>query len=99
MLRVVPDFAPAIAECLALHAEAMDRLGTDYPERLSRVPVSVKEKMSRQRERAQTLDLDQVQSLNAGLRLILRKLAPRAPEPPRPPMPTWNDNSKRWEIL
>ena len=79
---VVCNLASAIAECLHLHAQAKDRLDTEYPERLPRVPEAVRAKVIRQRERvSNTLSgvtpeqhVAEIESLNAGLRLILKKL-------------------------
>jgi hypothetical protein len=96
----------AIAECLALHAEAMDKLGTEYPERLPRVPDALRAKMTRQRDKVSaTLEsvdpavhVAQVESLNKGLRLILRKLAPVKSKPPVPPLPVWDAAAKAWRI-
>ena len=98
------NLASAIAECLHLHAQAKDRLDTEYPERLPRVPEAVRAKVIRQRERvSNTLSgvtpeqhVAEIESLNAGLRLILKKLAPVEPEPARPPMPVWDNTAKRW---
>jgi hypothetical protein len=95
-----------IAECLSLHAECRDKLGTDLPEQLSKVPASVKDKIVRQRERVNatltgvdpSVHVAHIQSLNAGLKLILKKLAPRPPEPPKPPLPVWDDAAKRWAV-
>ena len=104
--QTVPDLASAIAECLALHAEAVAKLGTDAPEDLPKVPPSVRGKIIRQRERvnatlsgvAPEVHTAHIESLNAGLRLILRQLAPAKPKPPKPPLPVWDKLNKRWRI-
>ena len=65
------------------------------------------DKIIRQRERVNgtltgvdpAVHIAQIQCLNAGLRLILKKLAPRPPEPPKPPHPTWDDEAKTWVVL
>ena len=45
----MPDLAEAITESLSLHAECLDKLGTDLPEELPQVPASVRDKIIRQR--------------------------------------------------
>jgi hypothetical protein len=84
----------AIAECLSLHAQAMDRLGTDRPELDPRIDPDLRDKLIRQRANViGSLDdqaeahLRQVESLNKGLKVILRRLVPPpAAKPPAPPL-------------
>ena len=87
--------AEAITESLSLHAECLDRLGTDLPETLPQIVPALRDKIIRQRKRVNatltgvdpSVHIKHIESLNAGLKLILNKLAPRPPEPPKPPMP------------
>jgi hypothetical protein len=102
---VIGELQTAIAECLSLHAQAMDKLGTDRPELDPRIDETLREKLIRQRANVVSslddqadLHLRQVESLNKGLRIILRRLAPSKPKPPAPPMPTWDDEAKAWRI-
>jgi hypothetical protein len=97
----------AIAECLSLHAECQAKLGTDLPEELPQIAPAFRDKIIRQRERVNAtltgvspeVHVQQIQSLNKGLRLILAKLAPRPVEPPPPPQPVWDDQSKVWKVM
>jgi hypothetical protein len=100
-----PDLATVIAECLSVHAEAMDRLGTDRPELDARIPDELRAKLIRQRANVSaTLEGDpevhrqHVEALTLGLRVVLRRLAPTKPKPPAPPMPTWDATGKRWVV-
>jgi hypothetical protein len=96
----------AIAECLSLHAQAVEKLGTDQPEMLPKVPPAIRAKIATQRERvnatlsgvAPEVHVAHVESLNAGLRLILKKLAPEPPKQPPPPLPVWDDQAKAWRV-
>ena len=97
--------ATVIAECLALHAQAIDRLGTDYPESDPRIDPGLRDKIVRQRAKVSAslsgdpaLHQLHVEALNRGLRIVLRRLIPPAPEPGQPPMPVWDDAAKRWQI-
>jgi hypothetical protein len=94
-----------IAECLSLYAEALDKLGTDRPELDPRGDPNLRDKIIRQRAKVSSSpegDPDQhrlhVESLNKGLRLILRRLAPPKPKPPAPPLPVWDDSAKTWRV-
>jgi hypothetical protein len=98
------EMPAAIAECLSLHAQAMADLGTDRPELDGRVPVDLREKIIRQRAKVSASEGDpdqhrqQVEALNKGLRIVLRRLVPPKPKPPAPPLPVWDDTGKRWVI-
>jgi hypothetical protein len=83
----------AIAACLSVHAECVEKLGTEFPEQLPSVSPTLRDKITRQRERV-TLSLSGVdpsvhvahlESLTTGLRLILNRLAPPPPVPAKPP--------------
>jgi hypothetical protein len=99
------DLSVALAECLSLHAEAKAKLGTEYPERLPQVPEGIRAKMARQRDKVSASlsgtrpedHVAHVESLNAGLRLLLRRLSPRLQEPSKPPMPVWDAATTSWE--
>ena len=103
---VSADLAAAIAECLALHAEALAKLGTDMPEQLPDIPEVLRTKMCQARANVNaTLEgsnpeqhVLHVKALNKGLRIILRRLAPSPPEPPPPPLPVWDDIAKAWRV-
>jgi hypothetical protein len=94
----MPDLLDAIAECLSLHAQAINRLGTDQPELDPRVEPDFRDRLIRQRANVSMSlkgsDPEQhrrhVESLNSGLRILLRRLAPPPPKPAPPPMPTWD---------
>jgi hypothetical protein len=72
----------AIGECLAAHAEAIERFGTDQPELLDTVPSDLQAKMQRQRQKvvASLEDTDpavhtqHVEALTKGLRLVMQRL-------------------------
>jgi hypothetical protein len=78
------DPRAAIAECLTVHAEAIERFGTDHPELHPTVPVELRDKVQRQRVKVSvTLEgvdpishAAHVAALTKGLRLVIRKLAP-----------------------
>jgi hypothetical protein len=101
------DLQAAIAECLALHAEAVDKLGTEFPEQLEGIPDELRLKMRQARANVNaTLEgsapaqhVLHLQALNKGLRFVLRRLLPpAAPKPPAPPPPVWDDKSKTWQV-
>jgi hypothetical protein len=77
--------ATAIAECLALHAEAVERFGTDTPELADTVPALLRDKMQRQRQKVATslegnnpaVHARHVEALTKGLRIVMRRLDPR----------------------
>jgi len=101
------DLQAAIAECLALHAEAVDQLGTEFPEQLEDIPEELRQKMRQARVNVNaTLEgsdpiqhVRHLQALNKGLRIVLRRLVPpAAPEPPAPPLPVWDDSAKAWRV-
>ena len=91
----------AIAECLSLHAQAMDKLRTDRPELDPRIEPDLRDKLVRQRGKviaslddAEDLHRCHLESLNKGLKIILRRLMPPlAAKPPAPPLPVWDDES------
>jgi hypothetical protein len=94
-----------IAECLSLHAQAVDKLGTDRPELDERIDPELRNKIVRQRTKVSaSLEVDpeqhraHVESLNKGLRIVLRRLVPPKPKPPAPPLPVWDDAAKKWRI-
>jgi hypothetical protein len=76
------DLSQTIAECLAAHAEAVDRFGTDRPELADAIPPELRSKMQRQRAKVDaTLQGDNVpahvahlEALTKGLRLVMRRL-------------------------
>ena len=76
------DLSQAIADCLAAHAEAVDRFGTDRPELSDTIPPALREKMTRQRQKVDaTLQGDDVPAhvahlvaLTKGLRLVIHRL-------------------------
>ena len=80
----MPDLATAIAECLALHAEALEKFGTENPEENSVLPEELISEMRRARENvSDTLAGGQpeihaahVAALNRGLRLVMKRLNP-----------------------
>ena len=43
------DLQTTIAECLALHAEAVEKLGTEFPEQLPAIPEELRIKMQQAR--------------------------------------------------
>jgi hypothetical protein len=98
--------APAvIAECLSLHAQAVAKLGTDRPELDPRVDPEFRARIIRQRANVSAslegdpeLHQRHVESLNRGLRILLRRLAPEPPKPPPPPLPVWDDQAKAWRM-
>jgi len=99
------DLPATIAECLSVHAEAMDRLGTDRPELDDRVDPGLREKIVRQRAKVSaSLEGDpeqhraHVESLTKGLKIVLRRLVPAKPKLPAPPLPVWDDETKAWRI-
>jgi hypothetical protein len=102
----VADLLESIARCLSLHAQAMDHLGTDRPELDDRVDPEFRAKVVRQRQNVSTslesgdpeLHQRHVESLNRGLSILLRRLAPQPPKAAPPPMPTWDDKAKRWIV-
>jgi hypothetical protein len=103
--RAVPSLAAAIAECLSLHAQALDRLGTDRPELDDRVDPEFRVKVVRQRSNVSAslegdpeLHRRHVEALNKGLSILLRRLAPQPPKPPRPSLPLWDDIAKAWRV-
>jgi hypothetical protein len=73
-----------IGECLAAHAEAIERFNTDQPELLEAVPLDLQDKMQRQRQQVvaslegahPTVHAQHVAALTKGLRLVMRKLNP-----------------------
>jgi hypothetical protein len=79
---IVPDITVALAECLAAHAEALDRHGTDRPELSDAISVKLREKMQRQRGKvAATFENAEpehqavhVAALTKGLRAVMRRL-------------------------
>jgi hypothetical protein len=103
--REMEGLATAIAACLSVHAECVEKLGTEFPEQLPAVSSGLRDKIVRQRERV-TLSLSGVdpsvhvahlESLTTGLRLILNRLAPPSPVPAKLPRPVWNNVLKKWE--
>jgi hypothetical protein len=99
------DLPATIAECLSVHAEAMDRLGTNRPELDDRVDPGLREKIVRQRAKVSaSLEGDpeqhraHVESLTKGLKIVLRRLVPAKPKLPAPPLPVWDDETKAWRI-
>jgi hypothetical protein len=74
----------AIAECLAVHAEAVEKHGTDQPELLDAIPIELREKMQRQRQKVSaTLEgvdpavhAAHVEALTKGIRMIMKRLSP-----------------------
>jgi hypothetical protein len=101
----VSDLAAAIAECLALHAKAMDKLGTDHPELDPRVAPDFRDKIIRQWAKVSaSLEGDpevhrlHVEALNKGVRILLRRLAPSPAKSPSPPLPVWDDTAKAWRV-
>jgi hypothetical protein len=101
----MPDLPAVIAECLGLHAESMHRLGTEQPELNPRVDPGLRDKIVRQRAKVSASfestaedHARHVESLNKGLRIVLRRLAPPRPKPAAPPMPVWDDVAKAWRI-
>jgi hypothetical protein len=71
----------AIAELLHVHAECLDRFGTDRPESNAMLGTDLIERMRRQRTKVdQSLDgpieghIAHVQALTAGMRVCMRKL-------------------------
>jgi hypothetical protein len=74
----------AIAVCLALHAESLEKFGTETPEKHDSIPVELQEKMREARANvAATLcgnNPDQhvlhLQALCRGLRLVMKRLKP-----------------------
>jgi hypothetical protein len=77
------DLAAAIASCLAAHAEAVDRFGTDQPELLDVIPTELRDKIQRQRAKVMAslmagdpaVHAAHVEALTKGLRLIMRRLS------------------------
>jgi hypothetical protein len=77
------DLATIIAETLALHAEAIDRFGTETPEDHDSVSTELRQKMHQARANVSaTLEGSSVQqhvlhlqSLCRGLRLVMRRLS------------------------
>jgi hypothetical protein len=73
-----------IAECLAAHAEAMQRFGTEQPELADVIPVELRNRMQRQRAKVASslvgddpaVHAQHVAALTKGLRLVMRKLDP-----------------------
>jgi hypothetical protein len=71
-------------ECLAAHAEAVERFGTEQPEIADTIPVELRDRMQRQRAKvASSLEgvdpaahAQHVAALIKGLRLVMRKLDP-----------------------
>jgi hypothetical protein len=76
------NLAAVIAECLAAHAEAVDRFGTEAPELSDSIPIELREKMQRQRAKVSATlegsDPDahavHVAALTKGLRLVMLRL-------------------------
>jgi hypothetical protein len=106
MVPAMIDLATAIGTCLALHAKAVEKLGTEFPEQLESIPDELRQKMRQARANVNatlagsdpTQHVLHLQALNKGLRIVLRRLLPpAAPEPPAPPPPVWNDKTKSWE--
>jgi hypothetical protein len=72
----------AIAECLQVHAEAVEKFGTDRPEESDNIPSELREKMTRQRAKVdatlQAVDpsahIAHLEALIKGLRLVMRRL-------------------------
>ena len=98
------DLVAAIVECLSLHAQAMARLGTERPERDGRISSELRAKIERQRANVSaSFDCDpethrqHIESLNKGLRLVLRRLVSAEPKAP-PPLPVWDDKGKAWRV-
>jgi hypothetical protein len=77
------DLAPAIAECLSLHAEVVDRFGTEMPEEHDSIPEELRLKMRQARANVNATltgcSVEQhvlhIQTLCRGLRLVMRRLA------------------------
>jgi hypothetical protein len=77
--------ATAIASCLAAHAEAVERFGTATPELAVTVPIELRNKMQRQRQKVATslegndpgAHAQHVEALTKGLRIVMRRLDPR----------------------
>ena len=104
---MLPDLQAAIAECLSLHAQAVAKLDTEYPERLPgyrrryarRSPGNVTGSATPYRVSLPKSTSPRSRVLNAGLRLILKKLCPVEPElPAPPPLPVWDDSTKTWRV-
>ena len=94
------ELAAVIAEMLALHAEAVEKLGTEFPEQHPEIPEELRIKMGQARINVNatlegsdpTQHVLHLQALNKGLRIVLRRLLPpAAPKPPAPPQPVWDD--------
>jgi hypothetical protein len=75
------DLVTAIAECLALHADCVEKFGTETPEEHARVPAELRQKMCQARANVSaTLEGSSVeqhvlhiQNLCRGLRLVVMK--------------------------
>jgi hypothetical protein len=98
------DLAAAIVECLSLHAQAMAKFGTERPEQDGRISSELRAKIEWQRAKVSTsFDYDpethrrHIESLNKGLRLILRQLGSAESKAP-PPLPIWDDQVKAWRV-
>jgi hypothetical protein len=72
-----------IAECLAAHAEAVERLGTDQPELIDGVSSDLRDKMLRQRQKVSAslegvdpaVHVQHVAALTKGVRLVIKRLS------------------------
>jgi hypothetical protein len=77
------DLSKAIAECLALHAEAVEQFGTETPEENPALPPELQAKLAQARTNVNVTltgsSVDQhvlhIQTLCRGLRLVMRKLS------------------------
>jgi hypothetical protein len=99
------NLTAAIVECLSLHAQAVDKLGTDRPELDYRIDHRLRDKIVRQRAKMSASfegnpeqHRAHVESLNKGLRIVLRRLLPPKPKLPAPPLPVWDNAAKEWRI-
>jgi hypothetical protein len=78
------DLASTIAECLALHAESLDKFGTDQPELHDSIPKELQDKMRQARANVSATltgcdpaqHVLHLQALCRGLRLVMKRLKP-----------------------